>query len=210
MKKVIVVLGLGLASMCQVFADGKVPSNFVVFDKTANMYVEAHEVTIEYWNAYLSDIKERLGENSEYYQFSLPNDEICRQAYKTDDYLTNPEFQNYPIVGLTYEQVHAYCGWRTDNENRNKKKSNTTMYMYSMLTESEFQNAYDLQTVKTKVKTISAVNTKTKEVTGIADNVKEMTVNKKVVVEEGSNGLRFEPYTEAAANLGFRCKLILK
>ena len=211
MKKVIVIMGLGLACMSQVFADGgKAPSNFVVLDKTSNAYVETHEVTIESWNAYLSFIKEVSGETSEYYQESLPNDEICRQAYKTDDYLTNPEFKSYPIVGITYEQAILFCKWRTDNENRNKKTSNTTMYIYSMLTESEFQNAFDLQSVKTKVKTISAVNTKAKEVTGIADNVKEMTLNKKVVVDEGSNGLRFENYSNAAANVGFRCKVVLK
>jgi len=124
--------------------------------------------------------------------------------------MTNPDFQNYPIVGITYEQARAYCGWRTDNENINRKKSNTTVYMYYLPTETDFQNAYDLQTVKTKVKTISPVNTKTKELTGIADNVKEITENKKVVVEEGANGLRFENYTDAAANLGFRCKLVMK
>ena len=211
MKKVIVIVGLGLACMSQVFADGgKVPSNFVVLDKESNTYVETSEVTIGSWNAFLSYAKELSGENSAYYQGALPNDEICRQAYKVDDYLTNPDFQNYPIVGITYEQAKAFCGWRTDNENRNKKASNTTLYNYSMLTEAEFQNAYDLQSVKTKVKTISSVNTKAKDVTGIADNVKEMTENQKVVVEEGSNGLRFEPYTDAAANLGFRCKLIMK
>jgi hypothetical protein len=107
--------------------------------------------------------------------------------------------------------MRSYCGWRTDNENRNKKKSNTTIYIYSLPTENEMQNAFDLQLVKTSVRTLSPVDVKAKGITGLADNAREMTENKKVVVGEGSNGLRFENYTgAAAANLGFRCKLILK
>ena len=210
MKRIIVVLGLGLAFSSQVFADGKAPSNVVALDKTSNAYIDVHEVTIAYWNVYLNFLKEMVGENSLSYQGALPNDEICRKAYNVDDYMTNPEFQNYPMVGITYEQARAYCGWRTDNENRNKKKSNTLTYIYYLPTESDLQNAFDLQNTKTKVKTISPVNVKAKGITGIADNVKEITENKKVVVEEGANGLRFENYTDAAANVGFRCKLIIK
>jgi formylglycine-generating enzyme required for sulfatase activity len=206
MKRLVVILGVSLASMSQIFADGgKVPANVVVLDKATNSYVDIHEVTIGDWNIFLSFHKK----SEVYYQMFLPNDEICRQAYKVDDYLTNPGFQNYPIVGITYEQAAEYCKWRTDNENTNRKKSNTTIYHYYLLTENELQNAYDLQTVKTSVKMLSAVDLKTKELTGIADNAREMTENKKVVVGEGANGLRFENYTGAASNLGFRCKLVL-
>jgi formylglycine-generating enzyme required for sulfatase activity len=207
MKRIIVILGIGLTSMGQIFADGKIPANVVALDKASNSYIDVREVTIGDWNIFLNYYKER---SVEFYKMNLPDDAICRQAYKVDDYLTNPEFQNYPIVGITYEQVRAYCGWRTDNENKEKKKSNTTMYIYSLPTENEMQNAYDLQAVKTSVKTLSPVDMKAKGITGLADNAREMTENKKVIVGAGTNGLRFENYTGAASNLGFRCKLILK
>jgi formylglycine-generating enzyme required for sulfatase activity len=210
MKKVIVFLGVSLVFICQVFADGRIPVNVVALDKASNSYIDIHEVTIGDWNIFLDYIKGIDGENSLAYQGSFPNDVICRQAYKVEDYLTNPDFQNYPIVGITYEQARAYCGWRTDNENRNKKKSNTTIYMYSLPTESDLQNAYDLQTTKTSVKSIVPIDLKVKEIMNVADNVRELTVNKKVVLEAGANGLRFENYSDASANLGFRCKLILK
>ncbi|MDR1180956.1 MAG: SUMF1/EgtB/PvdO family nonheme iron enzyme [Bacteroidales bacterium] len=210
MKKVIVFLGVSLAFMSQIFADGKIPANVVALDKASNSYIDIHEVTIGDWNVFLDYIKGIDGENSLAYRGSFPNDDICRQAYKVEDYLTNPNFQNYPIVGITYEQARSYCGWRTDYENRNKKKSNTTIYMYSLPTESDLQNAYDLQTAKTSVKSIAPIDLKVKEIMNVADNVRELTVNKKVVLEAGANGLRFENYSDANANLGFRCKLILK
>jgi len=207
MKRIIVILGIGLTSMGQIFADGKIPANVVSLDKASNSYIDVREVTIGDWNVFLNFYKDK---SVEYYKLNLPDDAICRQAYKVDDYLTNPEFQNYPIVGITYEQARAYCSWRTDNENMNKKKSNTSTYIYSLPTENELQNAYDLQTVKTSVRTLAPVDMKAKEVTGLADNAREITENKKVVVSEGANGLRFENYTGAASNLGFRCKLIIR
>jgi hypothetical protein len=210
MKKIIVFLGVYLAVMGQVFADGKIPANVVPLNKEENSYIDIHEVTIGEWNVFLDFIKKVNGENSLSYTGSLPNDEICRQVYKVNDYMTNPDFQNYPVVGITYEQARSYCGWRTDNENKNRKKSNTTTYMYYLPTENDFQNAYDLQTLKTSAKSIAPVDLKAKEITNIADNVREITANKKVVIEAGANGLRFENYSEAKGNLGFRCKLILK
>ena len=210
MKRMIVILGICLTSMSQTFADGKIPANVVALDKAANSYIEIHEVTIGDWNVYLSYLKEMAGEQALSYQTAFPDDAICLQAYKVNDYLTNPSFQTYPIVGITYEQARNYCSWRTDYENRNKKKSNTSVYMYYLPTESDFQNAYDLQKSKTSVKSISPVDLQAKGITGLSDNVKEMTENKKVVTGAGATGLRFENYTEAAANLGFRCKLIIK
>ncbi len=211
MKRIIVILGISLAYISQIFADGKIPANVVALDKASNSYIDVHEVTIGDWNIYLNYIKSTSGESSLSYQGSLPDDVICRQAYRADDYLTNPNFQNYPIVGITYDQAKAYCAWRTDNENRNRKKSNTTVYMYSLPTEDDFRMAYNLQTVKATVRFLSPVSLNASGITGITDNVKEITEDKKVVLEEGgADGLRFENYTDAMANLGFRCKLILK
>jgi len=207
MRKIVVILGVSLASMGQIFADGKIPANVAALDKASNSYIDIHEVTIGEWNIYM---KYYMEESEDHRQWVMPNDEICRQVYKVDNYLTNPNFQNYPIVGITYEQAEDYCKWRTDNENMNKEETNTAVYTYSLPTENDLQKAYDLQTVKTSVKTISSVDVKSKEITGIADNAREMTENKKVVVEVGTNGLRFENYTGAAANLGFRCKLVIQ
>ncbi|MDR2409810.1 MAG: SUMF1/EgtB/PvdO family nonheme iron enzyme, partial [Bacteroidales bacterium] len=210
MKKIIVFLVVSMLFTGRLFADGKIPVNVVPLDKTSNSYIDIHEVTIGDWNVFLNYIKSVDGESSLAYQGSFPNDAICRQVYKVDDYMTNPAFQDYPVIGITYEQARSYCGWRTDNENRNKKKTNTTTYIYSLPTESDYQNAYDLQVKKTSVKSITPVNLKATELTNIADNVREITANKKVVLEAGANGLRFENYSDANANLGFRCKLILK
>jgi formylglycine-generating enzyme required for sulfatase activity len=210
MKKIIVTLSICFAFGMHLFADGKIPANVVLLDQSTNTYMDIHEVTIGDWLVYQKDLKTSGGEDSWAYKNSFPDKDICYQAYKTENYLTDPVFLNYPVVGITYEQARAYCGWRTDNANRDKKKSNTTTYMYFLPTEKDFQNAYNLQETKTSVKSIAAVDLKSKALTSIADNVKEMTEDRKVIAGESSNGLRVENYSEAGVMLGFRCKLILK
>jgi len=210
MKKAIVLLSLSLAVIVQSFGQGKAPANVVALPNAENTYIQVHEITLGDWNLYLNDIVSRTEVNSPLYQDNLPNDGICKIAYKTDNYLSNPDLQNYPIVGITYNQARWYCSWRTDYENRNKKKSNTSIYIYSLPTETDYQNIYDVQKIKTSVKVISEVNTKSKEITGIADNANEITGNNKIVIGAGSNGLRFENYTETGATFGFRCKIMVK
>ena len=210
MKKAIVLLSLSLAIIAQSFGQGKAPANVVALPNAENTYIQVHEITLGDWNLYLNDIVSRTEANSPLYQENLPNVDICKVAYKTDNYLNNPDLQNYPIVGITYNQARRYCSWRTDYENQNKKKSNTGTYIYSLPTETDYQYAYDVQKTKTSVKTISEVNTKSKEMTGIADNANEITENNKVVTGAGSNGLRFENYSEAGVMLGFRCKVVIR
>ena len=212
MKKVVVILAVGLALTCQTFSQ-TIPARTVLIDQETNLYMDANEVTVGDWLAFLNAIKQTDGENSIIYQESIPNDEMCQQAYKTANYFTDPAYLNYPIVGITYEQVRIYCGWRTDNVTKTMnsgKKKYTHMYAYSLPTDVELQKAYVLQTEKPTQKSIAAVNMKTKGITDLGYNVNEITANQKILVEEGANGLRFDNYTGGAHTLGFRCKLVIK
>jgi len=212
MKKIVVILAAGLAMSSQAFSQ-TIPARTVLIDKESNVYMDANEVTVGDWLAYLDYVKELKGEESPIYKLITPNDAMCQQAYKTANYFTDPAYANYPMVGITYEQAKMYCGWRTDQVfsamNKGKKK-NLYFYSYSLPNETELQKAYALQTEKPTTKTISAVNMKTKGITDLGYNVKEIVADQKVLAEEGANGLRFEKYTDASPMVGFRCKLEIK
>jgi len=211
MKRIVVVLVVSLAFVSQTFSQN-IPARTVLIDQESNLYMDANEVTVGNWLAFLNALRQTDGENSVIYKSSLPDDAMCQQAYKTADYFTDPAYLNYPMVGVTYEQVLVYCGWRTDNtfSAMNNAKKKMYMYSYSLPTDVELQKAYDLQTEKPATKSLAAVNMKTKGITDLGYNAKEMTANKKILTEEGANGLRFEEYAGAASTLGFRCKLTIK
>ena len=212
MKKIVVILVVSLVFISQTFSQ-TIPARTVLIDETSNLYMDANEVTVGDWLAFLNDIKQHAGENSVLYKEVLPDDAMCQQAYKTANYFTDPAYVNYPMVGITYEQALIYCGWRSDkvfNEMYNAKKKQMYMYSYSLPTDVELQRAYALQTEKPTSKSLAPINMKTKGITNLGYNAKEMTANKKVLTEEGANGLRFEGYSGASALIGFRCKLEIR
>ncbi|MDO9154516.1 MAG: SUMF1/EgtB/PvdO family nonheme iron enzyme, partial [Paludibacter sp.] len=66
----------------------------VVFQKTAPNLVEQAQPNVTVW-------REELAYNEPYLQ----------------NYLSHPAFDQYPIVGVTWEQAMDYCAWRTDRVN---------------------------------------------------------------------------------------------
>lgn len=66
----------------------------VVFAKTAPELVEKAQPNVKIW-------REELAYNEPYLQ----------------NYFTHPSFDQYPVVGITWEQAMDYCAWRTDRVN---------------------------------------------------------------------------------------------
>ena len=66
----------------------------VVFGKTVPDLVQKAEPNVQTW-------REELAYNEPYLQ----------------NYFTHPAFDQYPVVGITWEQAMDYCAWRTDRVN---------------------------------------------------------------------------------------------
>lgn len=66
----------------------------MVFGKTAPTLVAKAQPNVKVW-------REELAYNEPY----------------LENYFTHPAFDNYPVVGVTWEQAMDYCQWRTDRVN---------------------------------------------------------------------------------------------
>lgn len=67
--------------------------------------------------------------------FPNSNTEIYAQ-----NYFSNPEYDNYPVVGVTWEQANAYCNWRTERLMKTETGINKVQ-PFRLPTEAEWEYA---------------------------------------------------------------------
>ena len=181
-------------------------------------FIDRTEITVINWMEFLFWTGQKYGKESSEYKELLPDDIILSQSYTMGwEY---PGYRNYPIVGISYEQVIKYCAWRSDRvneryellrlENKMNKKKYNHIVTYSLPTETDFEEAYKQQKIKTNYTQLTFVVWKKGRISYIADNAQELTANKMVLTGEDSGKLIFQPYQQADAFLGFRCVAEIK
>ena len=89
-----------------------------------SFYMDETEVSNQDWIDYLHWIGSTFPDDHELYYNALPDTLVWRRPLSynepyVDNYLRNPAFQDYPVVGVSWDQAQDYCQWRTDRMNEN-------------------------------------------------------------------------------------------
>src|ERR1700742_2615796 len=88
----------------------------------ASFYMDETEVSNQDWLDYLHWIKRNFPDDYEAYYNALPDTLVWRRPLSynepyVDQYLRHPAYEDYPVVGVTWDQAQDYCRWRTDAVN---------------------------------------------------------------------------------------------
>ncbi len=89
----------------------------------AGYFCDKHEVSNKDWQEYRKDIATKEGLLSEKYRQTMLDTTVWRSNDikftdpMADTYHYHPAFGNYPVVGVSYQQVQAYIVWKTAKMN---------------------------------------------------------------------------------------------
>jgi gliding motility-associated lipoprotein GldJ len=90
----------------------------------STFYMDETEVSNTDWREYLYWIQTNFPNDRELYYNALPDTLVWRSPLSynepyVDNYLRGAAFQDYPVVGVSWDQAQDYCDWRTQRMNEN-------------------------------------------------------------------------------------------
>ncbi len=97
----------------------------VIRDTVSFFYISQYEITNKQYLIYVQDIKQKEGLKK--YAAALPDTTVWRDSLGFNEpyvqyYFRHPSYNNYPVVGVTYEQAKEFCNWLTVQYNENPKR----------------------------------------------------------------------------------------
>lgn len=93
-------------------------------------------VTYAEYKNYLNEIKKDSSET--YYQTQLPDSNISTDIKVYEAYLNSSKYDQYPVLGISWENAMNYCSWKNSLENI----SDTSYGAYRLPNTSEWISAY--------------------------------------------------------------------
>ena len=108
-------------------------NNAPVRVQVRSFYLDETEVTNLMYNEYLDWLervyKDKVGSYADVYTAALPDTMVWRSPLgfnedMVNNYLRHPSFQDYPVVGVTWQQATNYAKWRTDRVNESRLENN--------------------------------------------------------------------------------------
>lgn len=118
------------------------------------LFVDEVEINNGGWQEYEFMIKQKYGTNSSQHVAVLPDTLVWRDKNAYNEpyvqyYYRHPAYKDYPVIGVSYEQVVEYCKWRTERVKEFvciSKKYGIVDFEYRLPTKKEWEFLSDYGT----------------------------------------------------------------
>lgn len=117
----------------------------------ASFYIDETEVSNADWLEYLYWISQNHNDEGKTYYNALPDTLVWRNPLSYNEpyvnfYFRHPSFQDYPVVGVSWEQANDYCLWRTDRVNEHILREQGILMDYRTLNSQQKQGNQNFNT----------------------------------------------------------------
>ncbi|MBC7915513.1 MAG: SUMF1/EgtB/PvdO family nonheme iron enzyme [Pyrinomonadaceae bacterium] len=101
----------------------------------ASFYMDETEVSNVDWLEYLYWIRTTFPDDQRYYYDALPDSLVWRRPLSynepyVNNYLRHPAFQDYPVVGISWDQANEYAIWRSNRVNETILRNSGALASY--------------------------------------------------------------------------------
>ncbi|MCH8905410.1 MAG: SUMF1/EgtB/PvdO family nonheme iron enzyme, partial [Bacteroidetes bacterium] len=82
-----------------------------------NLYLDETEVSNTYWREYMFWNFQKFGSETIEYTSTIPDTSVWHHERNKELsmwYFRHPAYNDYPMVGISWEQAKNYCKWRTE------------------------------------------------------------------------------------------------
>lgn len=117
------------------------------------LYFDETEISNFSWREYVFWQAKKYGKTSKEYYDALPDTTVWRNNSTHNEpyiqyYFNHPAYNNYPVVGISYEQAVAFCKWRTERvkelfkieASTDKKNIYPINFEYRLPSQAEWEN----------------------------------------------------------------------
>lgn len=119
-----------------------------------DIYIDKTEVTNFNWREYVIWLEKKYGKTALEYKNALPDTLVWREITSYNEpytkyYFSHLAYNDYPVVGISYEQAVQYCKWRTERVKElfktkaltDKKNVYPINFEYRLPTKEEWETA---------------------------------------------------------------------